>query len=116
MCSVVVLGSVKIQPTVLYIVQVVYRYTTVHTYDVYTHTGSGDLLAENFNPAWFLLERHRFSTFDVGLRVYVCVRVCVCVCAHGHAIPCVIWMYVCTHHFLDHHCTPGANVCVCVHM
>jgi exocyst complex component 2 len=26
--------------------------------------GSGDLLAENFNPAWFLLERYRFSTFE----------------------------------------------------
>ena len=36
--------------------------------------GSGDLLADNFNPAWFLLERHRFSTFDVGLRVITLSR------------------------------------------
>lgn len=32
---------------------------------MYYATGSGDILAENFNPAWFLLEKHRFSSFEV---------------------------------------------------
>ena len=32
---------------------------------------SGDLLAENFNPVWFLLEAHRYTSFfdlKLGLR------------------------------------------------
>ena len=36
-----------------------------------TTTASGDLLAENFNPVWFLLEAHRYTSFfdlKMGLR------------------------------------------------
>lgn len=35
------------------------------TCNIMLYTGSGDILAENFNPAWFLLEKHRFSSFEV---------------------------------------------------
>ena len=34
-------------------------YTHTHT-----HTGSGNLLSKDFNPAWYLLERHRFTSFQ----------------------------------------------------
>ena len=55
-------------------------YTCMHT------TGSGDLLAENFNPAWFLLEKYRFSTFEV---LYANPNVCMCVHAYMHTCVCV---------------------------
>ena len=45
-----------------------FPHTVTHTLYYHYAVGSGDLLAENFNPAWFLLERHRFSTFDLGLK------------------------------------------------
>ena len=33
-------------------------------------TGSGDILSENFNPVWYLLEKHRFTSFpDLKLGV-----------------------------------------------
>ena len=37
--------------------------THTHTH-THTHIGSGNLLSKDFNPAWYLLERHRFTSFQ----------------------------------------------------
>ena len=30
----------------------------------YIYSGSGDITSENFVPAWYLLEKHRFTNFE----------------------------------------------------